>query len=429
MANLRKIADDLSKLSVLEAADLARMLEEKWRDAGIGSAATRLFLDRGRTRTEPLRPDEALFDFYDNSAGAGYSEFRTVVNGWLAEMPAKDRSEMISRMRYGENREFGACLVELSIHAFILGSGYRAKPHPEVPGTTKRPDYAATDEAGLLQGYVEVTTFNPSDSEVSDKNRENPIFDAINTANIPTGSHLGYRLKRAGRSNPALKPLVADVERWARDNVEAAKAKQVHKTFTVADWEIELDLYSGSSNPVGATQAIGATLRGGAIEPHKEIRDALYEKTRRYGMLDQLYLIAVADGKDQLFGKKSVDSALTDAVFGDEIVQFKGNAFHVARAKNGFWHGPNGPRNQHVSGLLLLPETGLWKLREERWQPVLAVNPWAERPLPDALRTIGRFEADEARWTFQEGKWFADIIGLPYPWPAVEAGEDSSSFS
>ena len=88
MANLRKIADDLSKLSVLEAADLARMLEEKWRDAEGGSAATRLFLDRGRRRTEPFKPDEALFEFYDSSASPGYSEFRTVVNGWLAEMPA-----------------------------------------------------------------------------------------------------------------------------------------------------------------------------------------------------------------------------------------------------------------------------------------------------------------------------------------------------
>jgi len=133
MANLRKIADDLSNLSVLEAADLAKMLEEKWRDAGSGSAATRLFLNRGRTRTEPLKPNEALFDFYDSSASPGYIEFRTVVNGWLAEMPAKDRSEIISRMRYGKNREFGACLVELSIHAFILGSGYRASRTPRSP--------------------------------------------------------------------------------------------------------------------------------------------------------------------------------------------------------------------------------------------------------------------------------------------------------
>src|SRR3954470_1638722 len=36
MANLQKLVDDLSTLTVLEAADLAKMLEEKW---GVSAAA------------------------------------------------------------------------------------------------------------------------------------------------------------------------------------------------------------------------------------------------------------------------------------------------------------------------------------------------------------------------------------------------------
>jgi large subunit ribosomal protein L7/L12 len=36
MADLQKLVDDLSKLTVLEAADLAKMLEEKW---GVSAAA------------------------------------------------------------------------------------------------------------------------------------------------------------------------------------------------------------------------------------------------------------------------------------------------------------------------------------------------------------------------------------------------------
>ena len=346
------------------------------------------------------------------------------MNGWLAEMPANDRNEIISRMRYGGDREFGASLIELSLHAFVLGSGCRANPHPEVAGTKKRPDCAATDQAGLLLGYVEVTTVNPPATEGAEKNRENPMYNAINAAKIPAGSILGYRLVRAGKSSPALKPLVADVERWARDNAEAAKTEEVSKTFTAGDWAVELDLYSGGSNPDPPTQAIGvAELRGGIITPHKDVRDALDEKTRRYGALDQPYLIAVADGKGQLFSKVSIRSALTDAVFGDEVVQFRGGTERLMHAKNGFWHGPKGPRNRHVSGVLLLPETGLWRLREEKWQPVLAVNPWAERPLPDALRTMDRFEEDNGRWVFHEGERFADIIGLPDPWPPGKRDE------
>ena len=36
MADLQKLVDDLSTLTVLEAADLAKMLEEKW---GVSAAA------------------------------------------------------------------------------------------------------------------------------------------------------------------------------------------------------------------------------------------------------------------------------------------------------------------------------------------------------------------------------------------------------
>jgi hypothetical protein len=421
MADLQKIIDDLSKLTVLEATDLVKMLEEKWSGAESGYGPTVLFENRERTRKEPLRRGETLFDFYDSCASHGYDEFRSLVNGWLAQMPVDDRNNLITRMRYGGNREFGASLSELSLHAFILGSGCRASPHPEVPGSTKRPDYVATDQAGALLAYLEVTTVNPPAAQEAEKNRENPVYNAIDAAKIPAGSALGYKLVRAGKNSPALGPLVGDVERWARDIAEVAKTKEVSKIFTAGDWIIELDLYSGGTNPEPATHAIGvAQMRGGMIAPHKDLRTALYEKTRKYGALDKPYLIAVADGKDQLFSKDSINSALTEAVFGDEIVQFKNGTAHVTHAKNGFWHGPKGPRNQHVSGVLLLPETGLWKLREEKWQPVLAVNPWAERQLPDALRTMRRFEADRGRWVLRDGEKFANVVGLPNPWPPAE---------
>ncbi len=354
MADLQKIVDDLSKLTVIEAGELAKMLEAKWTGAEGASRPLVLFEDRERTRTEPLRRGETLFDFYDSSASPGYNEFRAVVNSWLAQTPAGDRAELISRMRYGGDREFGASLSELSLHAFIVGSKHRARPHPKVPGSMKRPDYAAIDQADATVAYIEVTTVNPPAAQEAEKNRENPVYNAINAAKIPAGSILGYRLLRAGKSSPALRPLVADVERWARDNAEAAKTKEVSRTFSAGDWSIELDLYSGGSDPEPPTEAIGvAQMRGGAITPHTDLRDALDEKSRRYGSLDKPYLIAVADGKSQFFSKDSIHTALTEAVFGDELVQFNGGTASITHAKNGFWHGPKGPRNQHVSGVLL----------------------------------------------------------------------------
>jgi hypothetical protein len=418
MADLKKMIDDLSKLDVIEASELVKMLGKKWSAVESKDSSLLLFERRERTRTEPLRRGEKLFEFYDSCVSVGYEEFRVAINGWLADMPAEARLELITRMRYGGDREFGAALSELALHAFIIGSGYHASPHPQVAGSSKRPDYAAIEQSNVPLAYVEVTTVNPPIAQEAEKNRENPIFNAINDSKIPAGSILGYKLVHAGKSSPALRPLVVEIERWASENSEAAKHAAISKTFTAGEWTIELELYAGGSSTEPPTQAIGAAeLRGGVIAPQKDLRDALFKKSREYGTLDKPYLIAVADGKDQLFGKDSIRSALTEAVFGDEVVQFQGHTHRITHAKNGFWHGPQGPRNRHVSGVIFLPETRLWKLREERWEPLLAINPWAERPLPDALRKMNRFEADGDRWIFREGKRFAYIIGLPDPWP------------
>jgi hypothetical protein len=120
-----------------------------------------LFEDRQRTREAPLKRGESLWKFYDTCALPGYDEFRSLINRWLVEMPEKDSQELISRIKYGGNREIGACLCELSVHAWLVRLGFKVTVHPEIPGTTKRPDFAALDEAGALAAYVEVTTVNP----------------------------------------------------------------------------------------------------------------------------------------------------------------------------------------------------------------------------------------------------------------------------
>src|SRR4051794_38798325 len=54
MADLSKIVDELSKLTVLEAADLAKMLEEKW---GV-SAAAAVAVAAGPAGAAPAPPGE-----------------------------------------------------------------------------------------------------------------------------------------------------------------------------------------------------------------------------------------------------------------------------------------------------------------------------------------------------------------------------------
>ncbi len=111
MADLQKIVDDLSSLTVLEAADLAKMLEEKWGvsaaaavavagpAAGGGGAAaaeektefTVVLASSGDKKIEVIKEVRAL-------TGLGLKEAKDLVEGapkTVKEGVAKDEAEKI----------------------------------------------------------------------------------------------------------------------------------------------------------------------------------------------------------------------------------------------------------------------------------------------------------------------------------------------
>jgi hypothetical protein len=87
------------------------------------------------------------------------------------------------------------------------------------------------------------------------------------------------------------------------------------------------------------------------------------------------------------------------------------------RADNGYWGTPDAPKNRDVSGIIVLPKPHLWDLRNERWQPILLRNPWAERPFPDDLLSLPGIEYKPDSFAPKNGTLLADMLGLPSVWP------------
>ena len=74
MADLQKIVEDLSSLTVLEAADLAKMLEEKW---GV-SAATAVAVAAGPAAGGAAAAAEEKTEFTVVLAGAGEKKIEVI---------------------------------------------------------------------------------------------------------------------------------------------------------------------------------------------------------------------------------------------------------------------------------------------------------------------------------------------------------------
>ena len=94
MADIEKIAEDLSNLTVLEAAELATLLEEKW---GVSAAAApmAMAMPAGGGDASGAAEDKTEFDVVLASAGASkinvIKEVRTITGLGLKE--AKDLVE------------------------------------------------------------------------------------------------------------------------------------------------------------------------------------------------------------------------------------------------------------------------------------------------------------------------------------------------
>ena len=107
MADLQKIVDDLSSLTVLEAAELAKLLEEKW---GVSAAAAVAVAAPGAGGGAAAAPAEEKTDFTVVLAAAGdkkievIKEVRAITGLGLKE--AKDLVEGAPKtVKEGVNKE------------------------------------------------------------------------------------------------------------------------------------------------------------------------------------------------------------------------------------------------------------------------------------------------------------------------------------
>ena len=105
MANLQKIVDELSGLTVLEAAQLAKMLEEKW---GVSAAAPVAMMAAGAAAPAAAVEEKTEFNVILTSVGAQkinvIKEVRAVTSLGLKE--AKDLVEGAPKaVKEGVNKE------------------------------------------------------------------------------------------------------------------------------------------------------------------------------------------------------------------------------------------------------------------------------------------------------------------------------------
>ncbi len=92
MANLEKIVEDLSALTVLEAAQLAKLLEEKW---GVSAAAPVAVAAAGGAAPAAVVEEKTEFDVVLTEAGAKKIEVIKLVREVVPSLGLKEAKDLV----------------------------------------------------------------------------------------------------------------------------------------------------------------------------------------------------------------------------------------------------------------------------------------------------------------------------------------------
>lgn len=378
-----------------------------------------LFTSRPRSRLDAQQNDESSYQFIDGSAWEACFAYRAFANRWVGLLSATDQLETIQRAKTADSEfDFAAVMLELVTAGMLDGLGYSVKSHPTVSGTTRVPDFLALDPDGSGVAYVEVTTIGASGKSISAGNRWKQIYDAIDKMAMPTGSFLRVKLITSGARSPRLGPFRRNLQEWVNLNLEAARNGRIEWQVALEDWRFEIALYATDSQTTYSKAINMLGPQGGFVSTITDIRYAFDQKAKRYGSLPLPYVLVIGDVHGRSWGRDSITSDLSQALFGDETIRWSGEGdVSACRSANGVLLGRNGPKNQQVSAVLFFPDTGIWGLRNPLHQPLLALNPWADHQVPAAFLAMHRMDVKEESWCLIEGQQVADFLGLPAEWP------------
>lgn len=384
-----------------------------------------LFSEMERSDSSPKRVNESSFAFLDRSAWAPIGVVREMMEECLANYPADGAKELVERIQCGDARHFASASFELFIHEYLLRLGMKLLPHPVLPnGSAKRPDFLVecTDGRKL---YLEAVC-------TSDDVGRNPAAEArkdVALQMLDDEFHPNFILSIDSRGDPDTQPsgrrLASDVLTWL-NTLDPDKLLQLPpgdglKALPEFHWQHEEWHVRIQPIPVHIEargkkrRLIGArTFGAGWVDGWSPIRDAVASKGQRYGDLDLPLVVAV---NVDTFKLDPIDEA--QALFGQEQFVFSradpDKEPRMARAPNGAWRGPAGPRGKRASGAWLFDNLSPYTLARKR--QTLYVNPDANHPIPDSFLIVPHRRVVDGFLQSLEGIDLATAFELSSTWP------------
>jgi len=386
----------------------------------------KLFDDNLRTDPTPRRDGEALFPFLNRVCGPRWEILRDLLQTWFADYGYVDRARLARDIRTPDSRKFFSAFWELCLHEYFRRLAFSLTPHPPIGGSTRRPDFLLRKPAGAA--FLEATVVHPTADELSFERRMAPIYEAINKLRSPDFS-LNVEVLQVGTATPPGGRLRQKLTAWLAsldpDNCLPPASDPSfwdlpRYEWAWRDWRFEfraIPIHADRRGRPGHRPVGWYPARGGPVDDHLAVRDALFTKARRYGTLGRPYILAVL--VDRMTAN---EHELLQAMFGalwsnPTVLQSARLPPHYPDDYQGLWLAKKGPQYRDVSAVITATGLAPWTVASSELH--LYHNPWASIPLAVAL-PFATTRLDAARGQLvtsppSAAPW--EILGLDEDWP------------
>lgn len=385
-----------------------------------------IFSTTTRTDPSPASHGDGHFQFLDRVSGPYWDQVRDLIEDWFSRLCPDAQADVRGRLRSKDDRQFNGAFFELYLHECLFRMGYSVTCHPELEGTSRRPDFLAEKDGRSI--YVEARSASSSDVAVGKSARVNAVYASLDRLDSPN-FFLWIDVAEHGDDPLRARPLRGRLEKWLAgldpdEHTLEGKRRDDLPAFTHKDagWKIEFRAIPRSPEARGREGARPLGIFGGVeaqwVQDDGGIRGALTDKGSAYGSLGGPFVVAVASGSMSLD-----DDDVLNALYGTEVIELRTFAdgtqsSAMTRKADGYWYRGDHWDHRGVSGVLMvknLHPAAAGKQQHTIWEhpdPEAAVEAlpiWRRSLVEGGAMTFVEPERSQAAW-----------FGLTDPWPVGE---------
>ena len=170
-----------------------------------------LFDNVNRPDLGPRLYAEDTYSFLNRATGPFWERIRGKLDRWSTAYP-DETGDLRRRFRSRDHRQHYGAWWELYIHQLLTSLGFEVTPHPEVHGSSGRPDFLARRRRDAF--YVEaVTEFSGIAANPPRSALEPAILDVINEVDA-SDFFVSVRLSQIGTSMPRRRQITGPIAAW-----------------------------------------------------------------------------------------------------------------------------------------------------------------------------------------------------------------------